>query len=112
MELIVTSKELDKKEIYFLTKAQDAQKMRDAKDQTLDLAYWCIYEDVNSDGELQTIFSCRTDDGDIYATNSDTFIRAFKDILDVFDPSEIKRIKVASGTSKNNREFITCIYAE
>ena len=33
MELLKTNKELSKKEIYFLTKTQDAQKMTEAADQ-------------------------------------------------------------------------------
>jgi hypothetical protein len=54
----------------------------------------------------------RNTDGETYATNSGTFIAAFRDILDVFEPDEIKRLKIMSGTSKNNRTFITCAYAE
>lgn len=112
MEIITASKELSKKEQYFLTKAQDVLKMRDAVDSTVELECWCIYTDVNADGKDVELFSMRTVDGETYATNSGTFIGAFKDILDIFEPSEITKLKIMSGTSKNGRTYVTCAFAE
>lgn len=112
MEILAANKELTKQEIYFLTKTQEAQKMTEAAGQTLELTSWAIYTDHNADGEEVELFACRTEEGETYATNSPTFIRAFRDILDVFEPSEITKIKVLTGVSKNNREYITCAYAE
>lgn len=112
MELITTNKELTKQEIYFLTKAQDVMKMKDAVDSTVELAAWAIYTDTNADGQEVELFSMRTVDGETYATNSETFIRAFRDILDIFAPEEITKLKIMSGTSKNNRQFVTCAYTE
>ncbi|MBR2702269.1 MAG: hypothetical protein IKE77_09305 [Erysipelotrichaceae bacterium] len=112
MELLKTNKELSKKEIYFLTKTQDAQKMTEAADQELELTSWAIYKDHNADGEEVELFAMRTVEGETFATNSPTFISAFRDILDVFEPEEITKLKVMTGVSKNNRTYITCAYAE
>ena len=112
MEIIKASKELSKKEQYYLTKAQDVLKMRDAVDSIVDLECWAIYTDVNADGEEVELFSMRTVDGETYATNSSTFIGAFRDILDIFDPEEIHKLKIMSGTSKNGRNYVTCAFAE
>lgn len=112
MEIITASKELSKEEKYFLTKAQDVMKMRDAVDSTVELECWCIYTDTNKDGEEVELFSMRTVDGETYATNSGTFIEAFKDILDIFTPEEITKLKIMSGQSKNGRQFVTCAYAK
>jgi hypothetical protein len=112
MELLKNNKELSKKEIYFLTKTQDAQKMTEAADQELELTSWAIYKDHNADGEEVELFAMRTVEGETFATNSPTFISAFRDILDVFEPEEITKLKVMTGTSKNNRTYITCAYAE
>ena len=79
--------------------------MTEAVDQVLDLTAWCLYEDTNSDGEEVELFAMRTEDGDTFATNSSTFIRAFREILDIFNPDEVKRLKVMNGVSKNNRTF-------
>lgn len=110
MEIIATNKGLSKEELYFLTKAQDVQKMTEAIGSTFDLVAWCIYTDKNSDGEEVELFSMRTVDGETFATNSPTFIRAFREILDIFEPDEVSRIKVMDGVSKNNRSFVTCAY--
>ena len=110
MEFLATNKELTKEEKYFLTKAQDVQKMTEAVDQILDLSAWAIYKDKNADGEEVELFAMLTEDGDKFATNSATFIGAFREILDIFEPAEVKRLKVMSGTSKNNRTYVTCAY--
>lgn len=110
MEIIIANKELSKEEIYFLTKAQDVQKMGDVAGSTFNLAAWAIYKDHNNDGEEVELFSMRTDEGETFATNSPTFIRAFREILDIFDPEDVKRLKVFNGVSKNNRTFVTCAY--
>lgn len=110
MEFIVTNKELTKEEKYFLTKAQDVQKMTEAVDQVLDLVAWAIYTDVDKDGKEVELFSMLTEDGDKFATSSSTFIGAFREILDIFEPEEVKRLKVMNGISKNNRTFVTCAY--
>lgn len=110
MEVVIANKELTKEEMYFLTKAQDVQKMTEAVDSTLDITAWCIYLDHNQDGEEVELFSMRTEDGETFATNSTTFIKAFREILDIFEPQEVKRIKVMNGVSKNNRTFVTCAY--
>lgn len=112
MEILKANKELDKKEIYFLTKAQDTLKMTEAADQELELSAWALYKDHNSDGEEVELFALRTVEGETYATNSPTFIAAFRDILDIFDPSEVTKLKIMTGTSKNNRTYITCAYTE
>ena len=112
MEILKANKELDKKEIYFLTKSQDTLKMTEAADQELELSAWAIYKDHNSDGEEVELFALRTVEGETYATNSQTFISAFRDILDVFDPEEVTKLKIMTGTSKNNRTYITCAYTE
>lgn len=110
MEVIVANKDLSKEEVYFLTKAQDVMKMTEAVEQTFDLDAWCIYLDKNADGEEVELFSMRTTEGETYATNSPTFIKAFREILDIFEPDEVKRLKVMNGVSKNNRTFVTCAY--
>lgn len=110
MEFIATNKELTKEEKYFLTKAQDVQKMTEAVDQVLDLAAWAIYKDTDKDGKEVELFAMLTEDGDKFATNSATFIAAFREILDIFEPGEVKRLKVMNGVSKNNRTFVTCAY--
>lgn len=112
MEIITSSRELTKQEKYFLTKAQNIQKMSAVKNQRVEMDLWCIYQDLNQDGEEQRIFSMRTPEGEVYATNSPSFLRTFEDILDCFDVEDIKALQILPGTSKAGREFLTCVYAD
>lgn len=112
MKINVASRELTNKELYFLTKASNIHKMREVVGSMLDLDCFLIYEDENSKGEVQEIFSCRTPEGETFATNSPTFIRTFRDILQCFPIEELHRLEVTDGTSKNGRNFIMAVYAE
>ena len=112
MEIIKTSKALTAQETYFLTMAPSVQKMKDAVSQEIELVAWCVYRDVNSKKEEQTILSILTPENEVFATNSPTFIDDFQKMHDLFlDCGEtVKKIKVISGVSKSDREFITCVY--
>ena len=112
MDIINKSRELTNQEIYFLTKARDIQKMQTAVDQRLEMESWIIYTDVNSNGENNDIFSLRTPEGESFATNSPSFIKAFLDILDCFDREDIHSIKVCHGTSKAGRKYLYCVYVD
>lgn len=114
MNIKTASKELNAKERYFLTMAPNIGKMKNVIGQRLEVDAWCIYEDTNSDGKLQTILSIKTSDGDVYATNSDTFIREFARMQEVFREvgETVDAIEVIAGKSKAGRDFITCVFAD
>ena len=113
MEILKTSKELTAKEKYFLTMSPAVQKMKDVVSQEIELAAWCMYKDLNSKDEIQTILSISTSENEVFATNSPTFIEDFLKMQTVFEESgeKVNSIKVISGMSKAGREFITCVYA-
>lgn len=112
MKVIKTSRELSAKEQYFLTMAPSVQKMKDAVSQTIEVSAFCVYQDTNSKGDEQTILSIVTPENEVFATNSPTFIEDFQKMQDMFAScgEEVKAIKVISGKSKSDREFITCVY--
>lgn len=112
MKIIETSKDLTAKDKYFLTMSPSVQKMKDQISQRIEVSKWCVYEDLNSKGEEQTILSIATPENEIFATNSKTFMDDFRRMVDVFaeDDIEVTAIQVISGTSKAGREFITCVY--
>lgn len=113
MKITKTSKDLTATERYFLTMAPSVQKMKDAVSQRIEVAAFCVYEDVNSKGEDQTILSISTPENEVFATNSPTFIEDFFKMQEIFTEAgeDVKAIQVISGTSKAGREFITCVFA-
>lgn len=109
MEITRTSStELSKMDIYQMTKSPEIGKMKTAEGQTLDIAAWVEYKDTDKDGNEHEVLSIKTADGDTFATNSATFIRAFNECLDIFG-GDFKRVKVASGVSHNGRTYLTAV---
>lgn len=101
---------LTKKELYNLTMSPKTQKMTTAKGSILEVAAWCLYDDVDKEGEVRRVLSIQTPEGEIFATNSATFQDDFFRMVDLFD-GVVTTIEVISGTSKGGREFIDCAYA-
>lgn len=113
MKIITKSGDLTSKELYDLTLSPNVQKMKDCIGQTIEVKAWVLYEDVNSKEETQEILSIVSPDGEIFGTNSGTFKKDFATMISFFNGfgEEIQAINVISGTSKANREFITCTHA-
>ena len=101
---------LSKKDLYNLTMCPKTQKMTTAKGSILEVAAWCLYDDVDKEGEVRRVLSIQTPEGEIFATNSATFQDDFQRMVDLFD-GVVSAIEVISGTSKGGREFIDCSYA-
>ena len=110
MKVIAKSNNLKPQELYQMANGNEIKRMRDVAGQTLELAGWLIFEDEKPGGEISTIVSVRTVEGEIYATNSPTFRRSFESMTAFCD--SVDAIKVVSATSKKGRPFITCDYVE
>ena len=103
------------KDLYDLTKSPVIKRLSSIKGECRTIASVVIYEDINQDGQIQKIlsFRCR-DTGDIFATNSPTFISGFEYIRDMLAEfnEEIHTIRIESGTSRAGRTFLSCVYVD
>lgn len=109
MELIKAfPEELDQRTIYKMMKSPDVKKMSDAEGSVLEVAAWIAYNDTDSrTGEIRSILTILTTDGEMFGTVSGVFQREFMDITKFFG-DDVGAIKVFSGKSKAGRNFITC----
>lgn len=100
---------LTAKEAYDMTESIGIQKLSTAAGQILEPVAYVLREDTNSDGEINEIVSIKDQDGTVYATNSKTFVREFKKVLDCVkdDFAQVHHIEVVQGRSKNNRTYIS-----
>lgn len=100
---------LTAKEAYDMTDSVGIQKMSTAAGQILEPVAYVLREDTNANGEINEIASIKDHDGTVYATNSKTFIREFKKVLDCVkdDFSQVHHIEIIPGRSKNNRPYIS-----
>jgi len=111
MKIIQNEKERTVKEIYDLTRNPETQKMSQHAGEIIDIKDWLIYEDTNNDGKEVQLLSIVTPEGEIFGTNSQTFMREFMAIVDMCHQcgTEISTVKISNGTSKSGRTFITAV---
>lgn len=101
------------KDMYDLTKSPVIKKLSSIKGECRSIACAIIYEDINQDGETQKIFSFRCmNTGEIFATNSPTFIRDFEEIRDMLVEfnEEVHSILIEARTSRAGRTYLSCVY--
>lgn len=99
---------MDAKEKYDLLRSPKMDKISNAKGQVLEVASYVLRTDLDKEGNVVEVLSIKTTDGDLYATNSSTFIREFEAILECTEP--VFGIDVIDGVSKSNRHYTTCAW--
>ena len=110
--------ELTNKEKYMATIGGDTTKMQDVRD-IVRFDKWALigeYDDENNDENDipqidKRILIVFADDGEVYGTVSDTFIRQFIDCVGLFG-DDFKAFSVETATSKGGRDFIKCVYED
>lgn len=114
MKIIRTmnGQELGKKEMYKLCLSDTTTSVKTLADGTqLAVSNYCEYEDIDSKGKEQHLLSLKTDSG-YFATNSETFIRNFLKIADLFEEEGIINIVKVSGVTKNDKPFVNVTLAD
>jgi len=103
--------EVDKRTIYLMTKTPAMTSIKDVADDTqLDITHACEFTDVNKDGEEVEIETYMDKNGNVYATQSDTFKEYFSDIRSIFEGEDVSIIKKSDKT-KAGRDFVYCTLA-
>ena len=103
MEIIKKYPEtMDNRTAFKLMKSPEVKKMITAENSILEVAEWLMFSDTS-----YTVLTIKTVDGEMFGTISETFIKAFEEIVSFFG-NDVGAIKVVKGTSKNGREYITC----
>ena len=106
MEIIKLSDNLTKKDVYLLSRSPKIQKMSDNVGAQISVDKYMLYSDVSGDGSKEVTILSISNGEAVYATNSATAIREFEEILNIMD-GEHFAVEIISGTSKNNRAYIT-----
>lgn len=100
--------EMDAKLKYDLMRSPKMQKISQCKGQVLEVESYVLREDENAEGEITEVLSFRTPEGELFATNSGTFIREFKAVLECTQPTFA--LEVIDGVSRAGRHFVTCAW--
>lgn len=110
LEILRKSDEtMTKKDIFMMTKNQRIRTMKSLSNGTkIIVTHWLEFSDVNSTtGEKVEILSIMDEDGEVYATNSNSFKEMFFDIESLMD-GESFTIEKLGGKTKAGRDFVTC----
>lgn len=117
MNITMKSGELTIMEQYQLTMSPKIRRIKDCVGQRFEVAKWCVYEDIDKkSGDTREILSMMSPEGEVFATNSDTFKNDFKDILYLLESAGMAEtvfsLEVITGKSKAGRDFFTCAFVE
>lgn len=103
VNIIKSSRELTKKELYKMTVAQK-KPLSETEGSNVTIDCWCLYQRENSEGETVDVLAIADTDGTIYATSSQACINSFKEMVEMLD-GDFSIIKVTRRTSKQNRDY-------
>lgn len=104
MEIIKATEGLTKKQIYKLTHDPATKKVQNAVGQH-DLKNFALYTDIKNDGAEVQILAMEVDDGEIIATNSQTFIPQFEEAYEMLeDDGGINSFEVLETSTKSGRK--------
>lgn len=108
MEIISTSKELTKEQLYLMTKSPSIKSVKDIEDGTeLTVKASLVYQDVNSKGEESEILSIMGENNEVWACQSETFKRSFNDLVEIMG-AEGFTLKKLSGVTNAGRPYVNC----
>ena len=98
----------DKFLLYALTQSGTGESLKDHVGETFDVDAFALFERPDAEtGEMKPSFNLITPEGEIFGTGSPAFCDTLANkILTVFDPEEIKRLRVVEKTSKQGRTYI------
>ena len=104
----------DKRELYFMTTAPTIGKISEHKGEQIGVSGYAFYIDEQVDketGEMVEVklLAIKTLEGEVFATNSETFMKEFEKIVDLFDNNF--EIEIIEGESKKGRKFVSCVLA-
>ena len=113
MNILSMSEPLNVAQLYKLSKSPEIAKLSTVKGEEIEIANYLVYEDESADGNVTTVASFKTVQGELYASNSKTFVRDLRDILAMCDEPGApmpKKIKVLPKVGKSGREYLQCVY--
>lgn len=114
MTILKKSDNLTMQEMYKLIKSPEIAKLSSIKGEELEIAAFIVYEDADvKTGEITHVAGFESAQGELFATNSKTFVRDFLDIIAMCEEAGAALptiIKVYPRTGKSGREYIQCVY--
>lgn len=108
-EVLRASRAFDSKTLFRMMNGK-CEKLRDAKNETVDISGYAYINIADIDGDDKAILYFEFTDGRIYATNSPTVMRTFDSMVSAFgEPSPetpFCGVVIKEAKSRNGRNFL------
>ena len=81
---------------------------------TVTIIKYAIYEEYDNNGCIMRLLTMLTLENKVYVTSSPAFIRTFERIAELAQRSHLETFEITfrKEKSKNNREYMTAVYAK
>lgn len=99
---------------YDMFESPDRNSVRDNSGSTITISKYAVYEEYDNDGNIMRLLTMMSDEGVVFVTTSPAFIRTFERIAVLAQRSHLDKFSITfrKEKSKNNREYMTAVYAK
>ena len=93
---------------YVMVRGSQVRKMSDLVGESISVVNYMIYNENDNEDNEDDILTIETDNGMFAGTNSPTFIKEFRMLVETFKSKErLPKFKVLRKESKKGRQFMT-----
>lgn len=112
MEILNKSEDITERQAYRLTHDGDCRNVKDSAGAQFDVQKFIHFIKPDKDGKDREHLIMITEDDEPIVTQSDTVIRSFFDMMDIFG-LPLQNVEIVKKTNtKNGREFFNLVLAE
>lgn len=99
---------------YDMFESPDRSAVKDNSGKTVTINKYAIYEEYDNNGNVMRLLTMLTAENEVYVTSSPAFIRTFERIAELAQRSHLETFEITfrKEKSKNNREYMTAVYAK
>lgn len=99
---------------YNMFESPDRYAVKNNNGKTVTVNKYAIYDEYDNNGCLMRLLTILTEEDEVYVTTSPAFIRTFDRIAELAQRSHLDTFAITfrKETSKNNREYMTAVYAK
>lgn len=99
---------------YDMFENPDRSSVKDNSGKTVTINKYAIYEEYDNNGNVMRLLTMLTTENEVYVTSSPAFIRTFERIAELAQRSHLDTFAITfrKEKSKNNREYMTAVYAK
>lgn len=99
---------------YDMFESPDRKSVKSYSGSTVTINKYAIYEEYDNNDNVMRLLTMMSDEGIVFVTNSPAFIRTFERIAELAQRSRLDTFAITfrKEKSKNDREYMTAVYAK